>query len=532
MGVSHLKVANSRKVAKSLESRRFSLEFIVHHLVYYRPLSYIFAQPSAYARSSTYGTTRGADQVDPYIRNRALRTSFMALFQTQIAPRALPRLIPTNMRRTTVSLSLAVLCHLSSAIPWSTQNQYPFAPFSLPTESVTPADRQNAVKEAFLFAWNGYKTYSWGYDENRPVSNISSNSRYGWGATIVDSLDTLWLMGLKEEFALARKHVAKIDWRNTSGKHLVGAFETNIRYIGGLLSAYDLSDDRLFLDKAVELANLLLPIFDSPTGLPYQFVDFKSGRPVKSGFPHGASILAEIGSYQLEFTHISKLTGNRTYYDKVQRINDFFDGLRGTNKYPPGLFPILVDPDNGKFTSTQITYGGLGNSFYEYIIKQYILSGETNDQLLRLSLESVQSLEKYLLSSPVNRTDLVFLAHLEDGKQRHKMDELACFAPGTLLLFARALDLESTEDVARKLVNSCFRAWIATPTGITPESWHWVDPAKAETTLPKLTEEQRQQVKEWGFYVGSPSYGLRPGKLMCDGQLDENSDVVLRYVTL
>ncbi|RUP45700.1 hypothetical protein BC936DRAFT_147844 [Jimgerdemannia flammicorona] len=331
------------------------------------------------------------------------------------------------MRGTTFPLLLSTLCHLSLAIPWSAQNQHPFAPVPKSPEitGTVTSERQDAVKEAFLFAWNGYKNYSWGADENRPVSNTPSNSRNGWGATIVDSLDTLWLMGLQDDFALARKHVAKINWRDTR-KNLVDAFETNIRYIGGLLGAYDLSGDHLFLDKAIELADLLLPIFDSPTGLPYQFIDFSSGQPVKSGYPRGASILAEIGSFQLEFTHISQLTGNWTYHHKAQRANDFFDGLRRTHQYPPGLFPILVDIDNGEFTTTQITYGGLGDSFYEYLIKQFILSDGTNDQLHRLSLESVQSLEKYLLSSPVNRTDLVFLAQLVDGKQRNGMDELVC----------------------------------------------------------------------------------------------------------
>ncbi|RUP45699.1 LOW QUALITY PROTEIN: hypothetical protein BC936DRAFT_147844 [Jimgerdemannia flammicorona] len=381
------------------------------------------------------------------------------------------------MRGTTFPLLLSTLCHLSLAIPWSAQNQHPFAPVPKSPEitGTVTSERQDAVKEAFLFAWNGYKNYSWGADENRPVSNTPSNSRFITPsyitnskrtalrltsvshflstATIVDSLDTLWLMGLQDDFALARKHVAKINWRDTR-KNLVDAFETNIRYIGGLLGAYDLSGDHLFLDKAIELADLLLPIFDSPTGLPYQFIDFSSGQPVKSGYPRGASILAEIGSFQLEFTHISQLTGNWTYHHKAQRANDFFDGLRRTHQYPPGLFPILVDIDNGEFTTStcsrvaffdgvsvflftlrklfpaisqaQITYGGLGDSFYEYLIKQFILSDGTNDQLHRLSLESVQSLEKYLLSSPVNRTDLVFLAQLVDGKQRNGMDELVC----------------------------------------------------------------------------------------------------------
>lgn len=74
------------------------------------------------------------------------------------------------------------------------------------------------------------------------------------------------------------------------------------------------------------------------------------------------------------------------------------------------------------------------------------------------------------------------------------------------------MELESIERVAHDLTHSCFHAWDVTPTGIAPENWGWVDEAKANITLPNLTKVQREQLKEWGFYVGWPGYVLRPGE--------------------
>lgn len=82
-------------------------------------------------------------------------------------------------------------------------------------------------------------------------------------------------MGLMDEFKEAREFVAAIDWGSTNDK--VHVFETTIRYIGGLLSAYELSHDYMFVAKAADLAERLLPAFtESPTGIPYQYVDFKT----------------------------------------------------------------------------------------------------------------------------------------------------------------------------------------------------------------------------------------------------------------
>ncbi|KAI9276004.1 glycoside hydrolase [Sporodiniella umbellata] len=165
-------------------------------------------------------------------------------------------------------------------------------------------EKQRYIKEEFLFSWEGYKKNSWGFDENKPNSNSPRNTRNGWGATIVDALDTLHIMGLHQEFEEAKEFVSQIDWHSTNDP--VQVFETVIRYLGGFLSAYDLSQDPIFLHKAVDLTEKLLPAFDTPTGIPYQYMNFTSGAPIQTP----VACLAEIGSLQIEFTRLSELTGD------------------------------------------------------------------------------------------------------------------------------------------------------------------------------------------------------------------------------
>lgn len=107
----------------------------------------------------------------------------------------------------------------------------------------------------------------------KPLFNYSN----GWGATIVDGLDTLYIMGLKKEFKEAQEFVSRIDWNKVNDvDEPVQLFETVIRYVGGLLSAYDLSLEKVFVTKAVELVDKLMPAFDTPTGIPYQYINFTS----------------------------------------------------------------------------------------------------------------------------------------------------------------------------------------------------------------------------------------------------------------
>ena len=115
--------------------------------------------------------------------------------------------------------------------------------------------RQKKVVEAFKHAWEGYRKYAWGHDELRPISR-SSSEWFGLGLTIIDSLDTMLLMNLREEFQQARDWVAN---GLTFDKSVdVNLFETTIRVLGGLLSAYHLSQDDLFLKKAVSTCIYLI----------------------------------------------------------------------------------------------------------------------------------------------------------------------------------------------------------------------------------------------------------------------------------
>jgi len=137
------------------------------------------------------------------------------------------------------------------------------------------ADREGklkVIKDAFIHAWSGYKEHAWLQDELSPVSGGSRNPFAGWGATLVDSLDTLWIMGLKAEFEEAAQAVEKIDF-TTSPRGDIPLFETTIRYLGGLVAAYDISEQKygILLKKAVELAEILMGAFDTPNRMPLTY---------------------------------------------------------------------------------------------------------------------------------------------------------------------------------------------------------------------------------------------------------------------
>jgi len=187
----------------------------------------------------------------------------------------------------------------SEALRWRKRpDRYPVAtPRSLPTGKPTapiptiqkspPPDesaearrvrreRLARVKESFLHSWKGYKDHAWLHDEVAPLSQEPKNTFGGWAATLVDALDTLWIMGLKDEFAVAAKACEKIDFAFTTTP-TINVFETTIRYLGGFMAAYEISDKKYhgLLDKAVEVGELLMGAFDTPNRLPISRWDWQ-----------------------------------------------------------------------------------------------------------------------------------------------------------------------------------------------------------------------------------------------------------------
>lgn len=129
--------------------------------------------------------------------------------------------------------------------------------------------RRDAVKDAFRHSWEGYKNHAWLKDELTPLSGRSRNTFGGWAATLVDSLDSLWIMGIKDDFEMALGAIEEIDFTSTDTRE-INVFETTIRYLGGFLAANDISGGKypILLSKAVEVGELLMCCFDTPNRMP------------------------------------------------------------------------------------------------------------------------------------------------------------------------------------------------------------------------------------------------------------------------
>lgn len=208
----------------------------------------------------------------------------------------------------------------------------------------------NTIKESFKHAWAGYNRYGMPHDEVKPISKSHQDPFMGWGATLVDTLDTLWIMGLKQDFEIAVAEVEKIDFK-TSARKDIPLFETVIRYLGGLLAAYDLSGAKysVLLEKAEELAEILLGAFDTPNRMPMTFYNW---APSYTSQPHRANahvVMAELGSLSIEMTRLAQITKKHEHYDAIARITDELEKWQ-PNTLMPGLWPLKVDASGCKKT--------------------------------------------------------------------------------------------------------------------------------------------------------------------------------------
>jgi len=215
-----------------------------------------------------------------------------------------------------------------------------------PEEAAAKKDRLaklDRVKTVFKKSWNGYKKYAWLHDELKPESGTFKDPFASWGATLVDALDTLWIMGLKDDFEEAAKAVDQINFLTTPRAD-IPLFETTIRYLGGLVAAYDISGRKYknLLNKAVELAEVLISAFDTPNRMPETYYYW---RPQFASQKHRASthvVLAEIGSLSMEFTRLAQLTGEHKYYDAIARITDNLEEFQNNTRLA-GMWPTYLD---------------------------------------------------------------------------------------------------------------------------------------------------------------------------------------------
>lgn len=307
------------------------------------------------------------------------------------------------------------------------------------------------VKQDFLFAWNNYKRYAWGHDELKPLSKTYYDW-YGTGHSLlmtpVDGYDTMVLMGLKKEAAEDQRLI--VDHLSFDQNIDVKAFEITIRELGGLLSGYELNHNRKFLELATDLANRLMPIFNTPTGMPYRFVNLKTGKT--SGV---VSNPAEIGTLTLEFGTLSKLTGNPIYYEKAKRAAvAVFD-----RRSKIGLVGSTINILTGKWVDEETSITGGIDSYYEYLLKAWKLFGDKDFE--RMWKESVSAVDKYL----AQKKD----GWLWYGRANMNTGVINETYFGALdAYFPAELALGGHLKRGEELENSCYRMWLYY--GIEPET--------------------------------------------------------------
>ncbi|MCX6268705.1 MAG: glycoside hydrolase family 47 protein [Bacteroidetes bacterium] len=244
-----------------------------------------------------------------------------------------------------------------------------FPVFSIPGISQnTFTDKQKAseckkIKSACRHAWKGYQKYASGYDALKPISKKGQNW-YGVSflMTPLDAFDTFYLLGLKDEAQQAKELV--VSNLNFDVDQEVQVFEINIRLMGGLLSSYELSADKRLLTLAEDLGKRLLPAFNSPTGMPYRFINLKTGKARDS-----LSNPAEIGTYLLDFGKLTQLTGDSIYYQVAKKAA--FEVFKRRSDID--LVGTTIDVNTGEWRNTESQIGARIDSYYEYLYKAWLL---------------------------------------------------------------------------------------------------------------------------------------------------------------
>uniref|UniRef100_A0A8C5QD89 alpha-1,2-Mannosidase n=1 Tax=Leptobrachium leishanense TaxID=445787 RepID=A0A8C5QD89_9ANUR len=333
-------------------------------------------------------------------------------------------------------------------------------------EPVPVTERQEAVIEAFRHAWKGYKAFAWGHDELKPISK-TYNEWFGLGLTLIDALDTMWIMGLKEEFEEAREWVAT---KLTFDKNVdVNLFESTIRILGSLLSTYHLTQDVMFLDKAKDIGTRLLPAFNTPSKVPFSDVNIGRGTAHAPRWTSDSTV-AEVTSVQLEFRELSRITKDNRFQKVVDQVTQHVHGLQGKRD---GLVPMFINTNSGQFSHLGVfTLGARADSYYEYLLKQWLQSGKKESAFLEDYIEAIEGVKKNLLrKSEPGR--LTYVGELSHGHFSPKMDHLVCFLPGTLALGAHNGITADHMDIATALAETCYQMYKQMETGLSPEISHF-----------------------------------------------------------
>ncbi|KAI3388431.1 hypothetical protein SNEBB_011010 [Seison nebaliae] len=296
-------------------------------------------------------------------------------------------------------------------------------------------------------AFNGYMKHAYPADELQP---LSCNGRYrnlrqnrgdideilgNFSLTLIDSLDTLCLLGMYDELAYAIDQV-KNSIRFDSN-FIVSVFETNIRIVGGLLGGHScvkkLQEMNIpqfrhyqqeLLEKAIDIAERLLPAFHTKSGLPAPRINLKSGINFHQQYKDNFTCTACAGSILLEFGTLSHLTGDERYMNVAMKALDFLWASRHRSTNLPGT---TLHIHHGKWEQRESSIGAGIDSYYEYLFKGYVIFND--EELLNRFIIHYRSIGQYLFAQP-NNFPLPVQMHQPHQWTRRFLDSLSAFWPG------------------------------------------------------------------------------------------------------
>ena len=321
------------------------------------------------------------------------------------------------------------------------------------------------IRKEMMFAWTKYRDICWGKGELLPLSKKCVTDVTG--LTMVDSLSTLWIMGLHREFNYTRDYIR--DHFKLEGEW--STFEIIIRFLGGYLSAYQLSNDSVFLDKAIELGNALFPLINLTDGnvLSTAKLQYEDGKLVAHGIDNEVSSLSERGSLQLEYLTLYYLTKDEKFFDAA------FAFYRNVWKKSPD-FALLSSPYPKNKKASMVIFAGGFDSYYEYIIKTYLLTGQKSKAILKRHMMMVDEIKKTCLYRS-KRYNITCIGWRDLERVNPIVDHLATFVGGMIAVGSVKDNEKALDDLklSAELVDGYYKAYDYFYSGIAPDSFHVSD---------------------------------------------------------
>ncbi|KAG0146835.1 hypothetical protein CROQUDRAFT_43756 [Cronartium quercuum f. sp. fusiforme G11] len=365
--------------------------------------------------------------------------------------------------------------------------------------------RATAIRDAFSSAYQDYVQLAYPADEILPISKGSQNTRNG---CLVDALGTLFVMDLKDAFNDAVQKTLKIDFTTSHTTDPVSVFESTIRYVGGIVSAYELSgsENQALLDQARVLSDKLVYAWkDEQQQLPDSQIWFHNNTPATS-----VVSLAAAGSMIIEFDRLSLYTKDPKYRNVAERSMKFLMNMAGVF---PGLPALRYRVRDNSIHQDRVTWGvplGL-SSYYEYLLKYAMLITNKDTAYLESWRKAVGSSIKYLITTSTSQ-NMTYLAEYSasEGGKRYLSSHLACFAGGNWMMGAKLLNDQEIMRYGTLLVDSCMKSYTSMQSGLGPEIFNFFGPDGETTGERKPSAEDLEFYKANGFYISNPQYMLRP----------------------